>query len=625
MLRPIFCVCLILGFEAFYVAGQEYDYVVVGSGPGGGPLAVDLAKSGSSVLLLEAGSDLLEDRSYPETYQDLNSATSAANDPSSRWDFFVKHSDDPERERRYKHMTWRTEDGSFYVGLDPPEGAEQLGIWYPRAATFGGGAVIDNAVLELPPDVTWDHIANITGDASWAASEMRKIYEEIESSHYVKNGTKGHGFSGWLETNRANGSWVGADSAATIVLRAILGQLGAPGNMSVEDLRNQLDRDINALDPDGGQATGVFGLITHTDSEGHRFSPTNYVRKALAEDPNLPLFVELNSTFTGIVWDPLSSGGPPAVMGINYVAGPSAYKADPRYDPNRNATSQFTYIGKELIIAGGAFNSPQILKLSGIGPAEELKKHNITVVSDLPGVGANLGDVYEGSVVSLVNRSNIDAMGSYSVQLKTSVSEGGRDISLWPVPYGFEGYWPGYPDDHGANVFTIAFALKNPHSSQGTVTLRSADPLDPPDVNFRFFEAGAEQDLQAMLEAVSFVGNMKTRIANSSGLVPIEELSPCPSTSRTCTGAGIKDTLKTQVYSRHATGTCAIGDTASDPMAVLDSEFRVKGVDRLRIVDASVFPKPPGAFPILPTFMISRKAAKAILRSGWKRNAATFP
>lgn len=62
MLRPIFCACLILGFEAIYVAGQEYDYVVVGSGPGGGPLAVDLAKSGSSVLLLEAGSDLLETR-----------------------------------------------------------------------------------------------------------------------------------------------------------------------------------------------------------------------------------------------------------------------------------------------------------------------------------------------------------------------------------------------------------------------------------------------------------------------------------------------------------------------------------------------------------------------------------
>ncbi|TGJ88336.1 hypothetical protein E0Z10_g408 [Xylaria hypoxylon] len=612
MLRPIFCACLILGFETLYAASEEYDYVVVGSGPGGGPLAVDLAKSGSTVLLLEAGSDLFD------SYQDITSTTSAINNPNSRWDFFVKHSDDPERELEYKHMTWRTKDGSFYVGLDPPEGAEQLGIWYPRASTLGGGAVIDNAVLELPPDATWDYIANITGDKSWAASEMRKIYEEIENSHYVKNGTKGHGFSGWLETNRSNGSWIGDNPDATIVLQAMLGQLGAPGNMSVEDLRNQLNRDINALDPERDQATGVFGLVAHTDSEGRRFSPANYVRKALAENPDLPLFVELNSTFTNIVWDPLSSGGPPAVMGIDYVVGQSAYKADPRYDPDRNVTTRSTWIGKELIIAGGAFNSPQILKLGGIGPADELKKHNITLVADVPGVGANLGDIYEGSVVSLAKKSNVDNMGSYSVQFKTSVSENGSDISLWPVPYGFEGYWPGYPDDHGANAFTIAFALKNPHSSQGVVTLRSTDPLDPPEVNFHFFEKGADQDLQAMLEAVSFVGNMTARIANSSGLVPIEELSPCPSTSRTCTGAGIKDTLKKQAYSRHATGTCAIGNTASDPMAVLDSKFRVKGVNRLRVVDSSVFPKPPGAFPILPTFMISRKAAKAILESSWK-------
>lgn len=185
-----------------------------------------------------------------------------------------------------------------------------------------------------------------------------------------------------------------------------------------------------------------------------------------------------------------------------------------------------------------------------------------------------------------------------------------------PVPYGFEGYWPGYPDDHGTNAFTIAFALKNPHSAQGTVTLRSTDPLSPPEINFRFFADEADADLQALLEAVSFIGGMKTRLTNSSGLIPVQELSPCPSTSHTCTAAGIKSALKAQAYSRHATGTCALGDTVTDPMAVVDSAFRVKGVDRLQVVDASVFPRPPGAFPILPTFMISRKAAKVILESG---------
>ncbi|KAI0189543.1 hypothetical protein EV127DRAFT_408740 [Xylaria flabelliformis] len=111
-----------LGLSA---ADQEYDYVVVGSGPGGGPLAVDLAKAGSSVLLLEAGSDLAGEPTYSETYEDINSAMSAVNNPSSRWDLFIKHSDDPEREHRYKHMTWRAGNGSFYVGPDPPEGTRR--------------------------------------------------------------------------------------------------------------------------------------------------------------------------------------------------------------------------------------------------------------------------------------------------------------------------------------------------------------------------------------------------------------------------------------------------------------------------------------------------------------------
>ncbi|KAJ2987763.1 hypothetical protein NUW58_g4329 [Xylaria curta] len=156
MLRPVFCAWLILVLETFYAAGQEYDYVVVGSGPGGGPLAVELAKSGSSVLLLEAGSDLLDAPSYSGTYQDINSAVSAVNNPDSRWDFFVKHSDDPERELQYKHMSWRTKEGSLYVGTSPPEGAEQLGIWYPRAATLGGGAVIDNAFCAIVRElVSW--------------------------------------------------------------------------------------------------------------------------------------------------------------------------------------------------------------------------------------------------------------------------------------------------------------------------------------------------------------------------------------------------------------------------------------------------------------------------------------
>ncbi|KAI1148080.1 hypothetical protein F4825DRAFT_454812 [Nemania diffusa] len=125
----------------FIVAGalaeavaESYDYIVVGSGPGGAPLAANLARAGYSVALLEAGLDLGNNKNYSE----IANFIEAGNDEKSRWDFFVKHSDDEAREAKYEKTTWRTADGSFYVGLDPPEGSTRLGIYYPRAASLGG-------------------------------------------------------------------------------------------------------------------------------------------------------------------------------------------------------------------------------------------------------------------------------------------------------------------------------------------------------------------------------------------------------------------------------------------------------------------------------------------------------
>jgi len=141
--------------------------------------------------------------------------------------------------------------------------------------------------------------------------------------------------------------------------------------------------------------------------------------------------------------------------------------------------------------------------------------------------------------------------------------------------------------------------------------LKSADPTDTPEINLRFFKEGGEQDLQSMLEAVKFVEKVKARVPESSGLKPFHELHPCPEAS--CSDAVKKENLKLQAFSHHATGTCSMGK-ASDPMAVVDSSFRVIGVKGLRVVDGSVFPKPPGAFPVLPTFMISRKASETILK-----------
>lgn len=178
--------------EAAPAAAATYDYIVVGSGPGGGPLAADLARAGYSTLLIDAGGDEGDN----PTYSEIAYFNEAANDEATRWDFWVKHYDDPEENRKFKHTTWDTGDGTFYVGLDPPEGAKYLGIQYPRAAVLGGCAMHNAAVCTFPAEDDFNIIVNKTGDASWSASNMRKYLKKIERNQYLPPGDPYRGYDG---------------------------------------------------------------------------------------------------------------------------------------------------------------------------------------------------------------------------------------------------------------------------------------------------------------------------------------------------------------------------------------------------------------------------------------------
>lgn len=141
---------------------ETYDYIVVGSGPGGAPVASNLAKAGHSVLLLEAG----DDQSLDISTQILSIGFPQV---TNRWDFYVKLYSNDTQALRNNHLTWKRADGSLWVGngSSAPADATLLGVYYPRGATLGGSSVINAAATMLPSEGYWDSIGALTGDRTW--------------------------------------------------------------------------------------------------------------------------------------------------------------------------------------------------------------------------------------------------------------------------------------------------------------------------------------------------------------------------------------------------------------------------------------------------------------------------
>ncbi|CAJ2509458.1 Uu.00g144840.m01.CDS01 [Anthostomella pinea] len=161
---------------------------------------------------------------------------------------------------------------------------------------------------------------------------------------------------------QSKGSWPSNATDEVAILKAIAQMSGATRNMKGAELKAQVDRDVNGADPNRDQFTGVFMMATHTDAHGRRVSPANYIRWALNETKDLPPTVRATAFMTRLVWDQLVELEPAAGMAVEYGAGPSAYRADPRHDPSRNTTSGFAYVTKETIPAGGFFHPPQIFE-----------------------------------------------------------------------------------------------------------------------------------------------------------------------------------------------------------------------------------------------------------------------
>jgi choline dehydrogenase len=362
------------------------------------------------------------------------------------------------------------------------------------------------------------------------------------------------------------------------------------------------------------------------------------------------LDVALNTFVTKINFDTTAST--PRATGVNFLTGQSLYAADPRYSASKGSKGSVD-VKKEVIISAGTFETPKLLKLSGVGPKEELSRFGIKVVKDLPGVGTNLQDRYEVGVIgqaptdffltkdctfgytspdpcleawqnglTAIDKGVYASNGiAIAVTKKSSTAGQAGDVSSDPdlfisgAPADFKGYFPGYARDalKDARHWVWIILKARARNNAGSVLLKSTNAQEMPQITMRSFDEGTtdsgadEKDLQALYEAVQF-----SRRAFAD-LVPLDgkftETWPGKNVSAE---EDVKQFIKDEAWGHHASCTCPIGSD-DDPMAVLDSQFRVRGVEGLRVVDASVFPKIPGYYIAVPIYMISEKAADVII------------
>ncbi|KAK8051620.1 hypothetical protein PG993_003005 [Apiospora rasikravindrae] len=659
-------------------ANKTYEYIVVGAGPGGSPLAARLAMAGHSVLLIDAGGDHGNLREVKIPAMSIWSSERS----ELTWAYYTHHYEDEKMTKKDRKLTYRTKDGSLYSGLSPPEGAEMLGNYYPRVGGVGGCSQHNALISILPTNGDWNRIKELTGDDSWDAEKMRGYYKKIEKNEQpFPVDADAHGYSGWLKTAVTPLSLAAQDFKIISVILGAAASAGVELNGPLSQLRklteNLTGGLLNKLLPINyltGMVDGLASLLLHDMSTNdpnrdstpalvqmplsmgapsyERSSPRDLVYKvATAKNPDgskkYMLDIATNTLVTKVNFD--TTDERPKATGVDYLYGESLYRADPRASLTEDGgVPGSVSASREVILSAGTFNTPQILKLSGVGPADELEKFDIPVIKNLPGVGTNLQDRYELGVTAEVSSdfdlvqectylaegdkcydqwiNGIGALkGPYTTGglavgyfMTSSQAEGEHDIWVGGLPAIFQGYFPGYSTHiltaTNKNHWTWLVLKAHTRNTAGTVNLTSANPRDTPKITFHnLFEGSSVEDANKDLQAV--VEGMRWAVKAIDEIRPLDGSTftqVWPPRNVTDDDAALRDWIAEEVWGHHASCLCPMG-ADGDPMAVLDSKFRVRGVEGLRVVDASAFPKIVGTFPVLSIYMMSEKAADVIL------------
>jgi choline dehydrogenase len=471
----------------------------------------------------------------------------------------------------------RSVNWDYYTEPEPALGGRRL--WWPRGRVLGGSSSINAMCYTRGQREDYDGWAALGCDG-WDYASVLPYFRRAEDQ--ARGADAYHGAGGPLSvsdlryTNPLSGVFLEAARAA-----------GLPAN-----------DDFN-----GARQEGV-GLYQVTQRDGRRCSAAvAYLRPAL-DRPNLRVV-------TGALVNRVVFHGARAV-GVEYRRGKRPVE---------------TARAGEVLLCGGALNSPQLLMLSGVGPAVALRAHGIAPVLDHPGVGANLQDHLDYCVLYKCREPityDFGKLDEVRVGLRylltrsgpgsSNVAEAGGFVRTAAAPDARPDaqlhFVPAQLDDHGrhrlpGHGFTIHTCVLRP-ASRGQVSLRSANPADK--VAIRANYLSAPEDLAGMLAGVRLVREIAA--AAPFDRYRGEELYPGnDATDDAALTAAIRAKAET-IY--HPVGTCRMGADGDDT-AVLDTRLRVRGLQGVRVVDASVMPTLISGNTNAPTIMIAEKAADSIL------------
>ena len=462
----------------------------------------------------------------------------------------------------------------------PQKGLQGRRGYQPRGKALGGSSAINAMVYTRGHHADYDDWAAL-GNEGWGWNDVFPYFKRSE--HNERLGNEWHGRDGPL--------WV-SDLRTDNPFQARWLDAARECGLPVTD-------DFNGAEQEG------VGIYQVTQKNGERWSAARaYLFPHMKTRGNLT--VETGAQVRRIVFDGKRAVG---------------------VEVTRGGNAETVWAKKEVILSAGAFQSPQLLMLSGVGPKDELERHGIQVVADLPGVGENLQD-HPDFVVSYKTNS-LDALGvsvrgaiktlgdirqyrnSRTGTLTTNFAEGGAFLKTRPDldrPDVQMHFVVGPVSDHGRKVhlghgLSCHVCLLRP-KSRGSVKLRSADPLDAPLIDPAFLEHA--DDLEVLVEGYKLTRRLMAAPAMARFVT--EDLFASRSRSDDDIRALLRERTDT-VY--HPVGTCRMGN---DALAVVDSQLRVRGTEGLRVVDASIMPTLVGANTNAPTIMIGEKASDLIRR-----------